>query len=71
MPYALGWGKHRYRVVAWAGPWPVDTQWWTNSPQRVARLQVVGEEPTAQSGRQRAWLLLWENQQWRVEASYR
>lgn len=71
VPYALGWGKHRYRVVAWAGPWPVDTQWWTNSPQRVARLQVVGEEPTAQSGRQRAWLLLWENQQWRVEASYR
>ena len=73
VPYALGWGRHRYRVVAWAGPWPVDTRWWVTKLKeeelnRVARLQVVGE--TA-DGKQRAWLLAWTSQQWRVEASYR
>src|SRR5699024_624054 len=27
VPYAVGWGRNHYRVVGWAGPWPVDTLW--------------------------------------------
>ena len=67
-PYALGWGEHRYVVTGWAGPWPVDEGWWGDNPQKVARLQVVGEKP---AGNERAaWLLLWSKQQWRIEALY-
>lgn len=71
VPYALGWGKNRYRVAAWAGPWPVDTFWWSADPdkgEKVARLQVVGQAD--KEAHQRAWLLLWRQGQWRVEAAY-
>lgn len=61
-PYALGWGRNRYRVMAWAGPWPVSV-----GEQRVARLQVVGQAEDEQSPR--AWLLLWARG-WRIEAIY-
>lgn len=61
-PVGLQWGRHRHWVTAWAGPWPVDSQWWTGEKDRVARLQVVGEG--------HAWLLAWAGGQWRVEASY-
>lgn len=56
-----GWGVHR--VLGWAGPWPVDAP-----GQRCARLQVVGQK----SGRDtpRAWLLIWRDRSWRVEAEY-
>ncbi len=64
-PYALGWGRSRYLVVAWAGPWPVDMGWWRGR-QRVARLQVVGVD---ESEGQKAWLLIWVKG-WRVEATY-
>lgn len=67
-PYALGWGENRYLVTGWAGPWPVDEGWWGDNPQKVARLQVVGEKP-GDAG-QAAWLLLWSKQQWRIEALY-
>ena len=68
VPVALGWGSQRYHVVAWAGPWPVDTLWWTPNPQRVARLQVVGQ--AADEDKQRAWLLAWSAGRWSVEAIY-
>jgi len=68
VPVALGWGAHRYRVIGWAGPWPVDTQWWTEKPQHAARLQIVGQAEREQ--RQRAWLLVWSEGRWRVEATY-
>lgn len=68
VPYALGWGKQRYRVAAWAGPWPVDTFWWNDKGEKVARLQVVGQ--AEKESHQRAWLLLWSQGQWRVEAAY-
>ena len=66
-PYALAWGKHKYLVTGWAGPWPVDEGWWGASGQRVARLQVVGE---SESGSVEAWLLVWTRRSWRVEAVY-
>ncbi len=68
-PHALGWGRHRYRVAAWAGPWPVDTGWWGPDAQRVARLQVVGQAENERHPR--AWLLLWlSGGGWRIEAGY-
>ncbi|APT86194.1 DNA polymerase Y family protein [Corynebacterium flavescens] len=67
-PHALGWGQHRYAVIGWAGPWPVDIGWWKGQEQRLARLQVLGQGQGEQ--RQRAWLLLWRGGKWRVEASY-
>lgn len=75
VPYAIGWGKHRYKVVGWAGPWPVDTFWWQpqnaedpENPRRVARLQLVGKAEN--ESYERAWLLQWVAGQWRVEATY-
>ena len=66
-PAGLSWGRHRYRVTGWAGPWPVDTGWWDpNEAQRCARLQVVGENDNGQ----RAWLLVWAGGRWSVEATY-
>lgn len=51
-------------VAAWAGPWPVDDQWWDEaSARRVARFQVVGVDGSA-------WLLVLENGQWWLEAVY-
>ena len=64
----MSWGAHRFRVLGWAGPWPVDTQWWTSNPQHVARLQVVGQADYEEH--QRAWLLVWSGGRWRVEATY-
>lgn len=65
-PVALGCGQKRYRVIGWAGPWPVDTLWWGEKEQRIARLQVVGQGDKGQ----RAWLLVWAAGRWSVEASY-
>lgn len=65
-PYALGWGRDRFVVIGWAGPWPVGGRWWAGEDQ-VARLQVVGRDS---ADRPRAWLLLWVRRQWRVEATY-
>ncbi|GAB2500886.1 DNA polymerase IV [Corynebacterium atrinae] len=67
-PHALGWGRHRYWVAAWAGPWPVDTGWWGSTPHKVARLQVVGQAD--EEDYPRAWLLVWAGGEWRIEAAY-
>ncbi|QPK83609.1 DNA polymerase Y family protein [Corynebacterium qintianiae] len=71
-PYALGWGRKRYLVTGWAGPWPVDEGWWgtvsTSVYTRVARLQVVGTRENG--GEPCGWLLVWSRQRWRVEAIY-
>lgn len=74
-PYAARWGKRAYLVSGWAGPWPVDGQWWSGGEPHgsspICRLQLVGEEPgEAAAAGQRAWLLQWRGGQWRVEAAY-
>lgn len=66
VPYALGWGRDRFVVVGWAGPWPVGGKWWSGE-EHLARLQVVGKDMEDHA---RAWLLLWVRRQWRVEATY-
>ena len=37
-PRQLSWscGTSRHRIVAWAGPWPLEQRWWT--PERARRL---------------------------------
>jgi protein ImuB len=57
-------------VEAWAGPWPVDEQWWevsagstTERSGRIARFQVVGADG-------RAWLMRCEGDRWWTEAGY-
>lgn len=71
-PYGLAWGEKRYLVTGWAGPWPVDADWWTQTDLpagRVARMQVVGCEG-GEEGAVTGWLLVWSRRSWRVEAVY-
>ncbi len=52
------------RIVAWAGPWPVDERWWDpNAHQRLARLQVTSQEDVA-------YLLKLAEGRWWIEATY-
>jgi protein ImuB len=51
-------------VAAWAGPWPVDEQWWEEgSARRAARFQIVGSDG-------RAWLMRCDHEGWWIEAGY-
>jgi protein ImuB len=50
-------------IAAWAGPWPVDEHWWTPSPRRRARWQVLTADGSA-------YLLAVEGGRWFVEATY-
>lgn len=51
-------------ISSWAGPWPVDEQWWNEAAARqVARFQIVGIDGTA-------WLMFVENGRWQTEARY-
>ncbi|MDO4928846.1 MAG: DNA polymerase Y family protein [Corynebacterium sp.] len=59
-PAVLAWGRKRYEVQAWAGPWLVDDAWWKGG-QPCARIQVQCETS--------AFLLAWVGN-WRMEASY-
>lgn len=59
---AIG-GEEGEKVVAWAGPWPVEERWWDSGGRRRARLQVVLEGGAAH-------LVCRESGRWWVEASY-
>ena len=51
------------RVVAWAGPWPLNERWWSSSVRRSARLQVVLDDDSAH-------LVVVQRRQWSIEATY-
>ncbi len=52
------------RIAGWAGPWPADERWWDpNGHRRRARLQVLLDDGSAH-------LLVLEDGQWRIEATY-
>lgn len=55
----------RSRVVSWAGPWPVEQQWWdARRARRMARVQIVTEDGAA-------FLVAVEQQAWCLLGSYR
>ncbi|HEX4191255.1 MAG TPA: DNA polymerase Y family protein [Marmoricola sp.] len=62
--FHTGSGSRWVPVDSWAGPWPVDEQWW-EQPARglAARFQVVGVDG-------RAWLMRCEGSRWWTEAGY-
>ena len=55
---------HSHRVVAWAGPWPLDERWWRPAARRrQARFQLVLEDGSAH-------LCVLEAGRWQREATY-
>ena len=63
-PATLIAGNAQHRIVAWAGPWPVEQRWWsTGRSRRLARLQVVTEEGVAH-------LVALEQRRWSILATY-
>lgn len=44
-PAVLVRGTRSHRIVAWAGPWPVDERWWETRARRSARFQLIVESP--------------------------
>ncbi|HEY5664939.1 MAG TPA: hypothetical protein VIS05_12990 [Ilumatobacter sp.] len=60
-PGVLVVGSQRQRVIAWAGPWPIEQRWWSSGrSRRVARFQVVTEHGVAHlvGVEQRTWSIL-------------
>jgi protein ImuB len=59
----MGWKP----VASWAGPWPVDEQWWdhpdTSAAAPMARFQLVGVDGSA-------YLMLAKSATWWTEAHY-
>ncbi|MCW2830002.1 MAG: polymerase, partial [Aeromicrobium sp.] len=57
-------GRDWQPVASWAGPWPVDDQWWDEAAsRRLARFQVVGVDGSA-------FLMIVEGGHWWTEAQY-
>lgn len=57
-------GQDWQPVASWAGPWPVDEQWWDEAAaRRIARFQVVGVDGSA-------FLMIVEGGHWWTEARY-
>ncbi|MBN9644069.1 Y-family DNA polymerase [Corynebacterium mendelii] len=72
-PAVICWQDNRLPVTGWAGPWPVDSNWWTPHPVHAARLQITAQETGgggAGHAPPKAWLLLWSGGWWCVEACY-
>ncbi|WKD61892.1 DNA polymerase IV [Corynebacterium ciconiae DSM 44920] len=72
-PEVVVWGSRRLRVSGWAGPWPVDEQWWSAQHAQGggihpahARLQLTAGDDSRVYG----WVLVWVHGAWRIEASY-
>jgi protein ImuB len=57
-------GEPWLAITSWAGPWPVTERWWRpDSSRRQARFQLVAEDGSA-------WLVVVQDGQWLIEASY-
>jgi protein ImuB len=61
-------GEHRYDVVAWAGPWPVEERWWDpRRARRAVRLQLL----VRRTGEANVALVaVLERRAWRLAAVY-
>ncbi len=63
-PATLVMSSARHRVVAWAGPWPVEQRWWApERARRLARFQMVTDQGVAH-------LVGVEQQRWSILATY-
>jgi protein ImuB len=63
-PAVLALSSERHRVVAWAGPWPIEQRWWSSGrARRLARFQVVTDQGVAH-------LVGVEQQRWSILATY-
>jgi protein ImuB len=62
-PALVSMGGKRFRIAAWAGPWPVSERWWSERARRYARLQVELADG-------RAALLVCEGGQWKAVGWY-
>jgi protein ImuB len=62
---ATGWKRGRpRRIVAWAGPWPIEERWWEpDRHRRLARFQVVTDDGDG-------FLVVAEHRRWWVSARY-
>ncbi|WP_260431589.1 Y-family DNA polymerase [Corynebacterium bovis] len=61
-PAVMEWGGRRHEITGWAGPWPVDEDWWRHG-KRYARMQIATAEPAG-------YLLVCRSTRWRIEATY-
>jgi protein ImuB len=63
--HATGWRRGRQRrIIAWAGPWPIEERWWEPGTQRrLARFQVVTDDHDG-------FLIVAEHRRWWVSARY-
>jgi protein ImuB len=56
-----------WRVLSWAGPWPIEERWWDpHRCRRHARMQVLAES----RGNTIAWMLSVESRQWKITGIY-
>lgn len=62
VPKFFRWGSSIYEITGWAGPWPVDEQWWADG-KRFARLQISTDQPAG-------FMLVCKDSNWRVEGIY-
>jgi len=62
---ASGWRRGRPRAIrAWAGPWPVEEQWWEpGRHRRLARFQMVTDD-------EQGYLVVAEHRRWWISARY-
>jgi protein ImuB len=60
-----GWRRGRSHTIrAWAGPWPVEEQWWEPARhRRLARFQMVTDD-------EQGYLVVAEHRRWWVSARY-
>lgn len=62
VPKFFRWGSAVHEITGWAGPWPVDEQWWAEG-KRFARLQITTDQPAG-------FMLVCKESNWRVEGIY-
>ena len=71
-PKQLIINQQNYKVISWAGPWPVEEKWWdTARSRRLVRLQVVIEKLLPDGSQQvQALLVALEHGEWSIAAIY-
>lgn len=68
-PARLHWGSKHWGLAGWAGPWPIDENWWTpDAPADfLARAQI---QLDADPGDARVLLLIYHAEFWYAEGIY-